>query len=150
MPTAIPTWLLAGPGRNWQSATRSTYAASSSHLRRTTYSSRKYPRCATGPPKEVSPRRVATPSTSSALIAAASGGLGRRRAQRQEPPGERRAGARVLVLEEHVGLTPAGPDSVDRLDPALQRFVRVLHGARPSRFATRAASTPRCTRRRAK
>jgi hypothetical protein len=23
IPTAIPTWLLAGPGRNWHSATRS-------------------------------------------------------------------------------------------------------------------------------
>ena len=41
MPTPKPTWLLAGPGRNWQSATRSAYCCSSSHLRRVTYSSRK-------------------------------------------------------------------------------------------------------------
>ena len=41
MPMAMPTWLLAGPGRNWQSATRSAYVVSSSHLRRITYSSRK-------------------------------------------------------------------------------------------------------------
>ena len=43
MPRAIPTWLLAGPGRNWHSATRSAYAASLSHFRRATISSRKYP-----------------------------------------------------------------------------------------------------------
>ncbi len=54
-PIAIPTWLLAGPGKNWHSATRSAYAFSSSQRRRTTNSSRKYPRCATGPPNEVRP-----------------------------------------------------------------------------------------------
>ena len=41
MPTAIPNWLLAGPGRNWQRAISSAKLSSSSHLRLTTYSSRK-------------------------------------------------------------------------------------------------------------
>lgn len=66
MPTAMPTWLLAGPGRSWHSATRSAYAAASSQRLRSTYSCRKYPRWAMGPPKEVRPRRRATPSTSRA------------------------------------------------------------------------------------
>ena len=54
-PSAMPTWLDAGPGRNWHSAIRSAYAASSSHLRRSTNASLKYPRWATGPPKAVTP-----------------------------------------------------------------------------------------------
>ena len=41
MPRLIPTWLLAGPGRNWQSATMSAKAGSSSHRRRSTNSARK-------------------------------------------------------------------------------------------------------------
>jgi len=60
-----------------------------------------------------------------------SGELRRAGAQRQEPPGERRAGARVFVLEEDIGVVPAGADRVDRLDPAPQRVVRVLDGAEP-------------------
>ena len=36
-----PTWLEAGPGRNWQRATRSAKAVSSSQRRRTTKASRK-------------------------------------------------------------------------------------------------------------
>ena len=56
-PMPIPTCELAGPGRNWPSATRSAYCVSSSHRRRATSSVRKYPRCATGPPKEVMPSR---------------------------------------------------------------------------------------------
>jgi hypothetical protein len=35
-PIENPTWLDAGPGRNWQSATRSTKACSSSQRLRTT------------------------------------------------------------------------------------------------------------------
>ncbi len=38
VPIAIPSWLLAGPGRDWQSATRSANEASSSHRRLVTYS----------------------------------------------------------------------------------------------------------------
>src|SRR5688572_31407989 len=64
-PIAIPTSLLVGPGSDWQSATISAYVASSSHRRRTTYSFRKYARCAIGPPKDVTPRRSATRKTSS-------------------------------------------------------------------------------------
>jgi hypothetical protein len=41
VPIAMPSWLLAGPGRSWQSATRSPNAASSSQRRRSTYSRRK-------------------------------------------------------------------------------------------------------------
>ena len=40
-PKAMPTWLLAGPGKNWHSATRSAYCASVSHWRRTTNAVRK-------------------------------------------------------------------------------------------------------------
>jgi hypothetical protein len=40
-PTAMPTWLLAGPGRNWQRATRSAKRRSSIQRRRTTNSSWK-------------------------------------------------------------------------------------------------------------
>jgi hypothetical protein len=64
-PTASPTWLLAGPGRNCASATTSAYASSVSHPRRPTNSARKYPRCATGPPNDVRPRRRNTRKTSS-------------------------------------------------------------------------------------
>jgi len=39
-PREKPAWLEDGPGRNWQSATRSAYVVSSSHLRRTTSSLR--------------------------------------------------------------------------------------------------------------
>ncbi len=41
VPMAIPSWLLAGPGSDWHSATRSAKAVSSSHPRRVTYSRRK-------------------------------------------------------------------------------------------------------------
>src|SRR5438094_5337645 len=41
MPRLIPTWLLAGPGRNWQRATISAKAGSSSHRRRSTNSAPK-------------------------------------------------------------------------------------------------------------
>src|SRR5690606_25750482 len=58
IPIEIPTWELAGPGRNWHKATKSAYALSSNHFLFTTYSSRKYPRWAVGPPKEVSPSFV--------------------------------------------------------------------------------------------
>ena len=37
-PRAMPTWLLAGPGRNWHKETSSPYAPSSIHRRRTTNS----------------------------------------------------------------------------------------------------------------
>ncbi len=40
-PSAMPVWLLAGPGRNWVSATRSAKARSSSQWRRSTNSLRK-------------------------------------------------------------------------------------------------------------
>ena len=60
MPTAMPTWLLVGPGRKWQRATRSEKRRSESHLRFSTYSCRKKPMWAMGPPKEVRPRRRAT------------------------------------------------------------------------------------------
>jgi hypothetical protein len=48
-PMAMPTWRLAGPGRNWHRATLSAYADCVSHCRRSTNSVRKYPTCATGP-----------------------------------------------------------------------------------------------------
>ena len=64
VPTAMPSWLLAGPGKNWHSATSSANRSSDSHPRRTTYSSRKYPTCATGPPNDVNPNRRATSNTS--------------------------------------------------------------------------------------
>ena len=41
VPIAIPSWLLAGPGRIWHSVTRSANASSSSQPRRVTYSRRK-------------------------------------------------------------------------------------------------------------
>ncbi len=41
VPIAIPSWLLAGPGIDWQRVTRSAKAVSSSHPRRVTYSRRK-------------------------------------------------------------------------------------------------------------
>ncbi len=41
VPMAIPSWLLAGPGRNWHSATRSPNDRGSSQPRRSTYSRRK-------------------------------------------------------------------------------------------------------------
>ena len=41
VPIAIPSWLLAGPGSAWLSASRSAKRASSSHRRRSTYSRRK-------------------------------------------------------------------------------------------------------------
>ena len=41
IPIEKPSWLDAGPGRNWTSATRSAKSASSSHRRRATYASRK-------------------------------------------------------------------------------------------------------------
>ena len=40
-PSAKPTWLLAGPGSSWHSATRSAKCASSSQRRRCTNSARK-------------------------------------------------------------------------------------------------------------
>ena len=69
----MPTWLDAGPGMNWHRATRSAYSSSLSHLRLSTNSSRKYPKCAVGPPKDVRPRRVNMRSTSntSAMVAEA-------------------------------------------------------------------------------
>ena len=39
VPIPIPTWLLAGPGKNWHSATKSEYSFSSSHFLFLTYSS---------------------------------------------------------------------------------------------------------------
>ena len=39
VPIPIPTWLLAGPGKNWHSATKSEYSFSSSHFLFFTYSS---------------------------------------------------------------------------------------------------------------
>ena len=53
----MPTWLDAGPGMNWHRATRPAYSSSLSHFRLSTNSSRKYPKCAVGPPNEVQPRR---------------------------------------------------------------------------------------------
>ena len=41
VPMAMPSWLLAGPGSAWHSATRSPYAWASSQPRRSTYSRRK-------------------------------------------------------------------------------------------------------------
>ena len=41
VPIAMPTWLLAGPGSIWASATTSPNAVSSSQPRRVTYSRRK-------------------------------------------------------------------------------------------------------------
>jgi hypothetical protein len=41
VPIAMPSWLLAGPGRSWHSPTRSAKRRSSSQRRRTTYSARK-------------------------------------------------------------------------------------------------------------
>jgi len=35
------------------------------------------------------------------------------------------------VLEEHEGLTPGGPDALNRLDPSPQAVVGVLHRAEP-------------------
>lgn len=64
VPIAIPSWLLAGPGSDWQSATRLANEASSSHPRRVTYSCRKYPMCAIGPPSEVRPSLSEARSTS--------------------------------------------------------------------------------------
>ena len=63
VPIAIPSWLLAGPGSNWHKATRSVNDLSSSHPRLATYSCRKYPMWATGPPNEVTPNRSATRNT---------------------------------------------------------------------------------------
>src|SRR5207245_11038007 len=52
-------------------------------------------------------------------------------AERQEPPGQSRSGPGVFVLEEHEGLTPGGPDALNRLDPSPQAVVGVLHRAEP-------------------
>ena len=46
--------LIDGLGSIWQSATNSPYPRSSSHKRRATNASWKYPICATGPPNHVS------------------------------------------------------------------------------------------------
>src|SRR5699024_7065894 len=54
-PSAIPTWLLAGPGKNWHNATKSAYSSSLNHRLLCTNSSRKYPKCAIGPPNEIKP-----------------------------------------------------------------------------------------------
>src|SRR5487761_13498 len=59
-PTAKPNSLDAGPGRNCARASRSAKPASSSHLRLAMNSARKYPICATGPPKQVRPSRRKT------------------------------------------------------------------------------------------
>ena len=67
MPMAIPTWLDDGPGRRLESATSSPNCCSPIQRRRVTYSSRKYPMCATGPPNDVSPSRSATRKTSDTL-----------------------------------------------------------------------------------
>ena len=64
-PIATESWLLPGPGRAWHSATSSAKAFSSSQPSRTTNAVRWYPRCATGPPNEVSPSRSETSRTSS-------------------------------------------------------------------------------------
>src|SRR6478609_7234140 len=52
---ANASWLLPGPGRNWQSATKSVNSVSAIQRRRLTMSSWKYPMCAAGPPKDVTP-----------------------------------------------------------------------------------------------
>ena len=64
VPMAMPSWLLAGPGRIWDSVTRSVKASSSSQPRRATYSRRKYPIWAIGPPNDVRPSRRAATKTS--------------------------------------------------------------------------------------
>ena len=63
-PIAIPSWLDDGPGSRLVTATSSENCRSSTHALRPTYSSLKYPMCATGPPNDVSPRRRATAKTS--------------------------------------------------------------------------------------
>ena len=64
-PTATDSWLDAGPGRAWHSATSSAKDRSSSQPSRVTNAARWYPMWATGPPNEVSPSRSETARTSS-------------------------------------------------------------------------------------